>query len=396
MQMKDQNKPHIKHPFNGSRVRVPITIDRGEMGAIFDDAAWELLWPTPGADPDAETLQGAADLRTPSGTRFSIHPHRAASYRWEDIPPSFKGWLKQCKAVAGDTLIIEAVDIHAHRYDVFHEPYLTRDGPAIRRQTENFENLAFNFACLNRNRDPEPDSQTLAKFLLLFGYYRDSVAPEPISNIWNRVKLEPRHDADAKRSKVESKKPRAVYQLKIQVSESHPPIWRRLLIHDTATLDHLHQVIQQCMGWNGYEPHLFTINDHFYGTPEWRPDKYLKEEVRNDYQVDLGQIAWKSSGHFLYECGFKYTWSLEIQIEKRDLVVPDAFYPTCIDGERSSPSPCCRNLEDYAEYLKRLEDPQHFRGQKLPTWLTGYFDPDHFNLTLINKKILYRIRLGEG
>jgi hypothetical protein len=40
----------------------------------------------------------------------------------------------------------------------------------------------------------------------------------------------------------------AMYQFKITLLESHPPIWRRIQVQD-CTLDKLHEHIQTAMGW---------------------------------------------------------------------------------------------------------------------------------------------------
>jgi hypothetical protein len=49
----------------------------------------------------------------------------------------------------------------------------------------------------------------------------------------------------------------AVYQLKITLLDTSPPIWRRFALPATATLETLHQVIQIVMGWQ--ESHLLPV-----------------------------------------------------------------------------------------------------------------------------------------
>jgi hypothetical protein len=40
-----------------------------------------------------------------------------------------------------------------------------------------------------------------------------------------------------------------LYQLKITLKWSKPPIWRRVVVRADRTLDRLHKVIQVAMGW---------------------------------------------------------------------------------------------------------------------------------------------------
>lgn len=40
-----------------------------------------------------------------------------------------------------------------------------------------------------------------------------------------------------------------IYQIKVRLRDSKPPIWRRLLISSETTLPKLHDIIQAAMGW---------------------------------------------------------------------------------------------------------------------------------------------------
>jgi len=42
--------------------------------------------------------------------------------------------------------------------------------------------------------------------------------------------------------------PEPAYQLKVTLLEIEPPVWRRILVPGTMTLDRLHTVIQKAMG----------------------------------------------------------------------------------------------------------------------------------------------------
>ena len=57
-----------------------------------------------------------------------------------------------------------------------------------------------------------------------------------------------------------------VYQFKITLLESHPPIWRRIQVKD-CTLDKLHEHIQTAMGWTNSHLHHFQVNEQLYGDP---------------------------------------------------------------------------------------------------------------------------------
>jgi hypothetical protein len=61
---------------------------------------------------------------------------------------------------------------------------------------------------------------------------------------------------------VKSRKPEAVpvvIQLKIELRDIRPPVWRRVLVHGEYTLGNLNSVIRVAMGWSGMHLHLFRF-----------------------------------------------------------------------------------------------------------------------------------------
>jgi len=44
---------------------------------------------------------------------------------------------------------------------------------------------------------------------------------------------------------------RVVYQIKVTLKGSKPPIWRRMQITSDSTLVQLHRILQRVMGWEG-------------------------------------------------------------------------------------------------------------------------------------------------
>jgi len=83
------------------------------------------------------------------------------------------------------------------------------------------------------------------------------------------------------------KSPNVIYQLKITLDDSRPPIWRRVLVPGSFNLYQLHQVIQGAMGWTDSHFHQFDINSERYAIPsieDWAP-------VTDERNFKLEQIA---------------------------------------------------------------------------------------------------------
>ena len=59
---------------------------------------------------------------------------------------------------------------------------------------------------------------------------------------------------------------RVVYQIKVTLKGSKPPIWRRMQITSDTTLVQFHRILQCVMGWEG--SHLYRIfRPHFAARP---------------------------------------------------------------------------------------------------------------------------------
>ena len=60
---------------------------------------------------------------------------------------------------------------------------------------------------------------------------------------------------------------RVVYQIKVTLEGSKPPIWRRIQVTSETTLAQLHRILQRVMGWEGYHLYQFVVGGLAYGDP---------------------------------------------------------------------------------------------------------------------------------
>ena len=78
-----------------------------------------------------------------------------------------------------------------------------------------------------------------------------------------------------------------LYQFKITLIESKPPIWRRIQVKN-CTLDKLHERIQTAMGWTNSHLHQFEIEGERFGDPDLLDDGF--EDFH--YRPWLGGELW--------------------------------------------------------------------------------------------------------
>lgn len=172
-----------------------------------------------------------------------------------------------------------------------------------------------------------------------------------------------------------------VYQLKITLKYAKPPIWRRVQVLNTTTLQQLHQVIQLTMGWKDRHIHLFATNGIYYGQsiPE---DDFTR---RNEKTAKLDRLitSEKFKFHYYYDMG--NDWEHEILVERILPREPDKHYPYCLTGRRACPPENCGGLWGYSEFIAAIQDRDHPEHEEMLEWVGGCFDPNEFDLNAVNQ-----------
>lgn len=108
----------------------------------------------------------------------------------------------------------------------------------------------------------------------------------------------------------------AGYVLKIVMEDTHPPVWRRVMVPDRITFADLHEVIQLLFGWSNEHLHEFCIPmDHVIidngEEGMMRGEHYQEEETLIDPFI-------RSYKWIRYTYDFGDDWRHKIQIERTD------------------------------------------------------------------------------
>ncbi len=175
------------------------------------------------------------------------------------------------------------------------------------------------------------------------------------------------------------KKTNVLYQFKITLLDSNPPIWRRIQIQD-CSFDKLHEHIQTAMGWTNSHLHQFEIKGERYGNPEHLDDGFDDFECEDSTTLLLSEILPKTDKQFAfkYEYDFGDGWNHEVRYEGSPPLEHGKKYPLCLEGERSCPPEDVGGVWGYVEYLEALADPKHERHEDFMEW-SGPFYPDDFD-----------------
>ena len=188
-----------------------------------------------------------------------------------------------------------------------------------------------------------------------------------------------------------------IYQIKVTLEDSKPPIWRRLLVGSDTTLGDLHHVIQAAFGWWDYHLHQFIVDETYFGVPD--PDYEDYVEMNDEQGVTLRQVAPREGSKFRYEYDFGDSWLHQVLLEKILPPEPGQVYPVCIKGRRARPPEDVGGMWGYYHFLEAIGDPDHEEHDEYLEWVGGEFDPEAFDLEEVNQALaaLRRksTRLGE-
>jgi Plasmid pRiA4b ORF-3-like protein len=174
--------------------------------------------------------------------------------------------------------------------------------------------------------------------------------------------------------------PARIYQLKITLDGSKPPIWRRVEVADTVTLAKLHLIIQAAMGWTDSHLHMFTVGGATYGVPD-RDDEM---EIRDERKIALNRLLSVPKQKLIYEYDFGDSWTHQVLLEQVVELEPGAAYPRCTAGKRACPPEDCGGVWGYASFLEAIADPAHPEHDEMLEWVGGAFDPARFALAEAN------------
>ncbi len=175
----------------------------------------------------------------------------------------------------------------------------------------------------------------------------------------------------------------SIYQLKIALEGSKPPIWRRVLVADDTSLGDLHTIIQITMGWHNCHLHQFVHDRVLYGelNDDFEP---MGMDMRDETETCLSELVKKEKDFLHYEYDFGDGWMHRVSIEKVLPLEAEKKLPRCLKGVKACPPEDCGGIWGYMEMLNVLEDENDPERDNILDWLGGDFDPAEFSLREVN------------
>jgi len=188
--------------------------------------------------------------------------------------------------------------------------------------------------------------------------------------------------------------------LKITLAGSDPKIWRRVEVDSGLTLHDLHYVIQLAFEWTNSHLYQFLITPggkltqaayrdakRYHVLP---PDPFFDHETRDDGRADevmIGRLFTPDCKQIIYEYDFGDSWEHVVKLEKRSPSDDPARLPRCLAGENAAPVDDMGGIYGYYDWVDALHDPKHESHKEAAEWLGKHFDPAHFDLDAINRRL---------
>src|SRR3989304_7950508 len=101
-----------------------------------------------------------------------------------------------------------------------------------------------------------------------------------------------------------------LYEIKVQLKNIEPPIWRTIQVSSRTSLLRFHRILQRVMGWKNYHLYLFEVDGKRYSEPsaEW------DFEVLESRKMTLEKIFAQGTKSFTYEYDLGDSWRHEVTL----------------------------------------------------------------------------------
>jgi hypothetical protein len=110
-----------------------------------------------------------------------------------------------------------------------------------------------------------------------------------------------------------------------------PPVTRRLLVSEQASLAQLHAVLQVAFGWSDEHLYTFQIRGWQFGDPS----RAILALAGGGVDIPLAAFAFEINESFRYQYNLFVPWEMDCRIEACGLVATSE--PTCLAAQGDPP-----------------------------------------------------------
>lgn len=195
------------------------------------------------------------------------------------------------------------------------------------------------------------------------------------------------------------------YKIKIELRDSEPLIYRRVIVPSNINFEALHNIIQLSIGWSNSYLYDFNINEENLrvtcdkeAISEYEFYSKLKLNERNDpygFIRNMLKIKPKLSSEVNIDCYLNKGNKIEYIYDfgdywKHDIILEGIIedymydYPKCIEAEGTCPPEDIGGIEEYIEFLEIINDKTHPGYDNLILWLNQQNYKEVFDIESAN------------
>ena len=182
-------------------------------------------------------------------------------------------------------------------------------------------------------------------------------------------------------------------RLRVTIDDVEPLVWRRLVVPLSWRLDQLHLAIQAAFNWGNAHLHEFRIGGLRYGDPDVE-DMACEDSPRlfDEREVRLRDFGREDGVAFAYTYDFGDNWRHTVEIEELLALDIEPKLATCVDGARARPPEDVGGVSGYEAFLAIMADPRDPEHGDMKRWCGGHFDPEWFDLAIVDKDVRNALR----
>ena len=181
-----------------------------------------------------------------------------------------------------------------------------------------------------------------------------------------------------------------IYHLYVELEESKPLVWRRIVVPAKYNLYQLHMALQGAFGWENR--HLFEFCEKdlpdaiVYGIPD---DQDSATEIVDAKKTKMSRVFKNAGQKYSYIYDFGNYWKHQIIFEKSEAKEMDA--PFCLGGEGACPPEDVGGMHGYHEMLEAFEKAGSKERDQYRQWLGlvegEKWDADFCSIREVNKRL---------
>ncbi len=176
------------------------------------------------------------------------------------------------------------------------------------------------------------------------------------------------------------------YLLRIELLHTHRPIWREVWVPSDMTLDVLHDVIQEAMGWDDDHMHGFEFKKQQFQSVEFM-DGFDDDAGKPEELVELSELLKRVRQKLTYTYDFGDSWKHSVILKKQVPLARDELF-TCIAGEGACPMEDCGGVYGHERVCAFAKDGVDDGFMPYEEWGVGEYDPDAFDIDAVNKELV--------